>query len=186
VARLHSPQPKEISFETYSSKGQSLEVSKSSEFSMTVEGDLNREELKDIRKAIRSILKAERDILKGHDEGATERTAKLAELDQIASIDAKMEFRQTVSVTQMTVETPASATETPAVIDDPEVPLETQELQELPEPTPTSVPSPVQHFTVATFDNQQQISFQYLWNGGRPIAVQGPAVPTMNSSPAAA
>lgn len=195
---LSASQTKEIWFDTYSSKGQStgsdaaLSASKSSEFSMTVEGDLNKEELKDIRKAIRTIWKAERDILKGHDERATERTTKLAELDQIASIDAKLEFRQTVSVTQTTVEPPASGIPTsvePPAIETPAV----NDVPGLPEPTPQSVTasvpsvqSPVQHFTVTTFDKQRQILFQYLWDGGRPIAVQGPAVPTLESSPAAA
>lgn len=204
---LSASQTKEISFETYSSKGQSTdsdavvsaEVRKSSEFSMTIDGDLNREELKDIRKAIRTLFKAERDILKGHDERATERTTKLAELDQIASIDAKMEFRQTVSVTQTTVETPPAenptsaeppAIETPAVNNDTAVPPETQQLPEpMSQSVTASVPSvesPVQHFIVTTFDKQQQILFQYLWDGGRPIAVQGPGAPTLNSSPAAA
>jgi hypothetical protein len=198
---LSASQTMEMSFETYSSKGVagsaagvSAEVRQSREFSLTIDGDLNREELKDIRKAIRTLVKAERDVLKGHEERATERTARLQDLDQLISIDARMEFRQAVSVTKATVETPASEAQTPVELPLTEVvvlnadPVEQPETQELEEPASqatapaTPAPSPVQRFTVAAFENQQQFTFQYLWDGGRPVAVQSPGIPTLSGS----
>lgn len=191
---LSASQTMEMSFETYGSKGQSMGISKSSEFSLTVEGDLNREELKDIRKAIKTLLKAERDLLKGHEERATERTAKLEDLDQIASIDAKMEFRQTVSVTQTTAEAPAFEAQTSSEPVESETVAMTQpEAQTLPEATPqpatapeTPAPGAAQRFTVASIEKQQQFTFQFLWVGDRPVAVQGPGAPTLNGSQAVA
>ena len=170
---LSASRSTELSFETYGSTGASAEIRKNSEFSLTVEGDLNKEELKDIRKAIKTLYKAERDLLKGHDERAADRTAKLANLDQLASIDAKMESSQTVSVTQTSVQTPAS--EPQPAIEPPAEPPVTETPAVAPAETP-QLPSPVQQFTVATFDKQQQFTFQYLWDAGRPLAVQVPGV----------
>jgi hypothetical protein len=138
--------------------------------------------LKDIRKAIKTLYKAERDVLKGHVEHATERTEKLAKLDQIASIDAKMEYSQAVSVTQMSIETTDAEEETsgePAQ-------LETQEPSgATPEPvlTPeTSIPGTVQQLAVATFEKQQQLTLQYLWDAGRPIAIQSPSASVVSTN----
>jgi len=111
----------EWSFTTYNAQGQvggSAELHRTSAFSISVEGDLNREELKDIRRAIRTIQKAANDVLKGHEEKAASRTARLASLDQIASIDADMEFHREVSVTQV-----AARTETTAIPESAEAPV---------------------------------------------------------------
>ena len=89
--------------------GMSEELHRSSDFSITVDGNLNREELKEIRTAIRTIQKAATDVLKGHEEKAAERTANLADLDQIASIDADLEFNREVSVTQVSAQSDTTA-----------------------------------------------------------------------------
>ena len=126
---LSSSKSAELSFATYDAlgkvgdssgtiSGMSAELHRTSDFSITVDGDLNKEELKDIRKAIRTIQKAAKDVLKGHDEKAEARTAKLADLDQLASIDADLEFNREVSVTQVSAQSNTTAvpksTEVPA------------------------------------------------------------------------
>jgi len=113
----------ELSFTTYNAQGQagdssgaisaaSAEFRRSSDFSITVDGDLNKEELKEIRTAIRTIQKAANDVLKGHEEKAAAQTAKLAGLDQIASIDADLEFNREVSVTQVTAQSDTADVQT--------------------------------------------------------------------------
>jgi len=101
----------ELSFTTYNAQGQqvsdsgdvsakSAEFRTSSEFSFTVEGDLNKKELREIRRAIKTIQKATRDVLRDDEEKAAERTATLSRLDQLASIDADVQFRQEFSIVQ--------------------------------------------------------------------------------------
>jgi len=127
---LSSSKAAELLFATYNAQGQvggSAELHRSSTFSMSVEGDLNREELKDIRRAIRTIQKAANDVLRGHEEKAASRTARLANLDQIASIDADLEFHREVSVTQVSARSEAVA-----------IPESTA----TPEPASTSVTAP--------------------------------------------
>jgi len=94
-------------FATYDSRG-SARGSRSFErsFSFTVEGELSREELKDIRKAIRTIEKATRDVLKGNTEKAAQRASRLERLDTIAQLQAEVEMTRKVSV-EATLESPA-------------------------------------------------------------------------------
>jgi len=84
--------------------GASTELHRTSAFSITVDGDLNKEEQKDIRSAIRTMQKAANDVRKGHEEKAEARTAKLSDLDQIAGIDADFEFNREVSVMQLSAQ----------------------------------------------------------------------------------
>ena len=110
----------EVSSVTYNAQGQmggSAELHRTSAFAFSVDGDLNHEEMKDIRRAIRTIQKAANDVLKGHEEKAASRTARLGSLDQIASIDADLEFYREVSVTRLSAQSESAAipetTETP-------------------------------------------------------------------------
>jgi hypothetical protein len=139
---LSSSKSAELSFATYNAQGQvggssgtisgmSAEVHRTSDFSISVDGDLNKEELKEVQSAIRTIQKAANDVLKGNDEKAAARTAKLSDLDQIASINADLEFNREVSVTQVS----AQSDSTP-VPESTEVPAST--------PAPTSDSQPAQ------------------------------------------
>ena len=102
---LFSTRSSELSFATYNSKGESAgsttaasaEFHSSTGFSVTVEGDLSKSELKDVRRAIKTVMKATRDVLMGHDKQAVERASKLSRLDQIASIDASVRFEHEAS-----------------------------------------------------------------------------------------
>jgi len=128
----------DLSYSTYNAHGSidgksvsvsamSAEMHQTSAFSLTVDGDLNKEELKDIRRAIRIIEKSAHDVLTGHADKAASRTAKLAKLDQLASIDADVEFQQEVSVVQ------ASSQSTSVPSSDSTV---------TPDPTPVPAPPP--------------------------------------------
>jgi hypothetical protein len=130
---LSSSRAAELSFATYNAHGKvsgSAELHRSSAFSFSVDGELNREELKDIRRAIRTIQKAANDVLKGHEEQAASRTARLAGLDQIASIDADLEFHREVSVTRISAQSESAAipesTDTPAQTVPAETPAATE------------------------------------------------------------
>ncbi|HET9129902.1 MAG TPA: hypothetical protein VFO86_03080, partial [Terriglobia bacterium] len=131
----------ELSLATYNAQGKvgdssaavsgvSAELQRSSDFSITVDGDLNKEELKEIRTAFRTIQKAATDVLKGHDERAAARTAKLGDLDQIASIDADLEFNREVSVTQV-----SAKSETTSAPETSEVPATTTVSSPVPAPS---------------------------------------------------
>jgi hypothetical protein len=154
---LSSSKSAELSFATYNAQGQvggssgtisgmSAELHRTSDFSITVDGDLNKAELKDIRSAIRTIQKAANDALKGHEEKAASRTAKLSDLDQIASIDADLEFNREVSVTQVSAQT-----DTTAVPESTEVPAPASDSQQSqPSEAVTSAETPSSEATVAT------------------------------------
>jgi len=74
----------EAEYSTYGARG-TVERS----FSFTIEGDLNRRELKDIRKAVRTIEKAARDIDSDKVEKAGRRTSQLEKLESIAQVEAQ-------------------------------------------------------------------------------------------------
>ncbi len=105
---LSSSRSSELAFATYNPLGDSGSASRSAasfstsrDFSFSVEGDLNKEELKDIRRAIKTVMKSARDVLRGDDEKAFRRASKLSNLDQIASLDANLHFRREISTTQV-------------------------------------------------------------------------------------
>src|SRR6185295_14276096 len=92
---LSSSKSAELSFATYSALGQAgkasaslsgmtAELQRSTSLSISFAGDLNKEELMDIRRALQTFQKAAHDVLTGHAEKAASRTAKLAKLDQIS------------------------------------------------------------------------------------------------------
>jgi len=156
---LSSSKASELTFATYSAQGQvgdssvrlsgmSAELHRTSAFSMSVDGDLNKEELKDIRYAIRTIQKAAMDVLKGHEEKAAARTASLSNLDQIASIDADLEFSREVSVTQVSAKATAAAVPAAADSSAPEPAAASNSSQSA--PTEAETPAPVWTPDIAT------------------------------------
>lgn len=171
---LSSSKSAELTFSTYDAQGQvggssaqfsgmSAELHRTSAFSMSVDGDLNKEELKDIRRAIRTIQKAANDVLKGHEEKAAARTAKLANLDQIASIDAELEFNQEVSVTRISAQSNAAA-----------IPEST----EAPAPTPAPAPTSDSPQTVPS----ETVTPVQTWNPAEAPAASSTSVATATAS----
>ena len=102
-------------FATYNSSGlfagvRSLETKNS--FSLSIEGSLNRQELKDIRKAIKVIGRATRELMEGDQKHAAKHVEKLQKLDTIAELQAEVAVKREVSLQSFAVaECPASPTE---------------------------------------------------------------------------
>lgn len=192
---LSSSKSAELSFATYNAQaqvggssgtisGMSTELHRTSDFSITVDGDLNKAELKDIRSAIRTIQKAANDVLKGHDEKAAARTTKLADLDQLASIDADLEFNREVSVTQVSAQSDTTggpeSTEmlapTPAPIPPPSSDSQQVEPSQTGMSAPVSTPvetSSTAATTVATFTASTHLS----------VLIQSQAAATSSNTP---
>jgi hypothetical protein len=91
--------------------GQALTVTASREFSISVDGDLSRDELHDIRKLVHDLDKVVRDALRGRDEKAADRAARIGDLGSLAGFELVVnhEERQTA-----TVQTEARQTDPPA------------------------------------------------------------------------
>jgi hypothetical protein len=82
ISRLHS---------------ESLSLDSSQEFSISVDGDLNEQEIKDIRKVLQSLDKIMKDLLSGQlDQGMT-RAEKLGDLGSLSSIEATLQSEQSIS-----------------------------------------------------------------------------------------
>lgn len=79
-----------------------LEVSR--EYSIVVDGDLNKKELRDIRKAIRTIEKMMRDFLSGNVDHAVGKAMKVSKLESISSLEASLQFERSLSVDQQFTE----------------------------------------------------------------------------------
>ncbi len=77
--------------------------SQESRFSLTVEGDLNEQERKDIREALERIDKLMIDTLQGGDllHGAKD-AAKIIALESIAAVDADYRYQSLVTIEEMT------------------------------------------------------------------------------------
>jgi hypothetical protein len=67
------------------------------EFSLSIDGNLNREEMKDIVKAIRAYGKALKDTLNGRMQRAEAHLKELGRLDEIASSSATVTMQQAFS-----------------------------------------------------------------------------------------
>jgi hypothetical protein len=81
----------------------SLTVEDSREFSIQVQGDLNRHELKDLQKVIKRIDRVVQDLLKGDLDHAVKHALKLGNLKSIASLEANIEVRQSFSLEQQQI-----------------------------------------------------------------------------------
>ncbi|MFZ1803886.1 MAG: hypothetical protein WAU05_08175 [Nitrospira sp.] len=94
------------------------------EFGVTVDGDLNKEELHDLETLFRNISNVFRGFFQGEDEDARAHTTKLAEgfvaLDSLSSLDLTVEaVRSVVVVAASSYVTPGGAPETGAAIPQP-------------------------------------------------------------------
>ena len=83
--------------------------SQESRFSLSIEGDLNQQERKDIREALEIIDKLMMDTLQGGDllQGAQD-AAKIIELESIAAVDADYRYQGLVTIEEMTQVTSVS------------------------------------------------------------------------------
>ena len=79
------------------SRGQSLDLNISRELSILVDGDLDKQELKDINKAIKTIEKIMRDFLSGDIGNAVAKALRISKLESISSLEADLQFEQSIS-----------------------------------------------------------------------------------------
>lgn len=106
----------------------SLTVENTREFSIQVQGDLNRHELKDLKKVIKQVDKIVRDLLKGDLNHAVKHAMKLGNLKSFASLEANIEVRQSFSLEQLQLVSRQS------------LPSSVIEESLLPESTPSDIP----------------------------------------------
>jgi len=86
-------------------EGARFEYENSRNFSISVDGDLNKQELKSIKKAVKIIDKIMTDILYGKNipEGLA-KALKIGNLDSIASLEANYQYEKNVLVEQTAIE----------------------------------------------------------------------------------
>ena len=73
-------------------------VIRSNELSLSVEGDLSREETKDIAKAIHAYAKVAKDMVSGRMQPAEAHARELSRLDEISSFEATLTSQQSFAV----------------------------------------------------------------------------------------
>ncbi len=106
----------EASYATYSSQGvidgnafqvkaEAYSVSESFVFELSVEGDLSKEELKDIKEALKTIEKLTSDFFAGKTEQAVDHAEGITKLDTIASFEAVLQYSKTLSAQAAVTET---------------------------------------------------------------------------------
>jgi hypothetical protein len=120
-------------------------------FGVTVDGDLNKEELHDLETLFRNISNIFRGFFQGHDKEARRHTTKLAEgftgLDSLSSLDVSLEaVRSVVVVAAVSQVTPGGAPGTVAAIPQPS--------NGTTAPTPSSDSPDGTHLTVPVKDAQ--------------------------------
>lgn len=116
---LSASSQSQFEFATYNALGlfaglRSSENSRS--VSISIEGNLSRQELRDIRKAIKTIGRAADELMEGDVDGAARQVEKLQRLDTLSQVQAEVEVKREVSLGTLAVaECPAyPAPEQPA------------------------------------------------------------------------
>ncbi len=105
---LSSASSFEASYATYSRQGvidgnafqvdaEAYSVSEAFVFELSVEGDLNAEELKDIKKALQTIEKLTSDFFSGKTDKILDRAERITKLDSIASFEAVLQYSKSLS-----------------------------------------------------------------------------------------
>lgn len=84
-------------------QGKSFDLNINRELIISVDGDLNKQELKDIKKALRTIGKIMRDFLSGDIGHAVANALKIGKLESILSLEASLQFEQNISLEQQLV-----------------------------------------------------------------------------------
>lgn len=82
--------------------GQAIAYSRSQELGITVEGDLNEQEVKDLSQLFRKVLDVFKKFYNGQDEAALAKTANIADrfgnLSSLAGVDLSIDIERSVSV----------------------------------------------------------------------------------------
>ncbi|MBN1104212.1 MAG: hypothetical protein JXL84_12415 [Deltaproteobacteria bacterium] len=108
-------------------------------FSLSLEGDLSQEEMKDIAKAVRSAEKILRNLLLGNTGQAMHEAMKTSRLDTLSSLQADLHVEQVVTFEKQVLTT-APADPEPAAV--PLPPEENGDPPLMQDPTATAIPAP--------------------------------------------
>jgi|WetSurSiteA1Bulk_404760.scaffolds.fasta_scaffold53667_2 hypothetical protein len=76
----------------------SASVSSTQKYSVSIEGNLNQQELQDIQKALQMIKQASQKIESGNLDGAQNKLEKLGELKSLTALSADISVEQSVTV----------------------------------------------------------------------------------------
>ncbi len=110
-------QQNEGSGQVLTTHAQATEVSVSHEFQVSVEGDLDKEELKDIQRLAKRLSKVVRQFLKGNLDNAVHKAAKIVDkfgkLDSLSSFGFAFEHKETVSVAYQQTQVTGAPTPVP-------------------------------------------------------------------------
>lgn len=152
----------EASYATYSSQGliggvatqtqiEAFSFSEQFVLELSIEGSLNKQELKDILKAFKTIEKLSQDFFSGDTEKALHRAEKITDLESIAGFDAYFQYSLSLSVQKTVIETAPALSESAAQtspLQVPSTPLEDDSLLTAPphinEAETPPVPGPIQ------------------------------------------
>jgi hypothetical protein len=86
----------------------SASVSSTQKYSVSIEGNLNQQELQDIQKALQTIEQASQKMESGNLDGAQNKLEKLGELTSLTGISADISVQQSVTV-EKGISIPAAA-----------------------------------------------------------------------------
>jgi hypothetical protein len=110
------------------------------EFGVTIEGDLNEQELKDLEKLFRKVSNIFRSFFQGNDEAGLAKTAKLAErleqLPSLSGLDLSVDVQR--SVTILAAQIASAVTDRPVVPTGQEVPSSTTSSTDTPGGAPAT------------------------------------------------
>jgi len=99
-------------------RAQQVDYSLSRTLGLTVEGDLNDEEVEDLTQLFKKVLNIFRKFIGGHDEEALAKTAKLADrfgrLPSLSGLDVSVDVERSVTVVAAQVATHITAQSSPA------------------------------------------------------------------------
>jgi hypothetical protein len=73
-------------------------LSQAFDFELSVEGDLNKQELQDIRKALQTVRKLAHDFFSGRTNHAVKRASKLFELETLSGFEATLQYDLSASL----------------------------------------------------------------------------------------
>lgn len=110
------------------------------EFGVTIEGDLNGQELKDLEKLFRKVSNIFRSFFHGNDEAGLAKTAKLAErleqLPSLSGLDLSVDVQR--SVTVLAAQIASAVTDRPVVPTGQETPISTTSSTDTPGGAPAT------------------------------------------------
>ncbi len=90
-------------YQAPTTSAQAVSVSSSNEFSLSVQGDLSKEEVRDISKAIHTYGKVLKDVTSGRAQPAEAHARQLTRLDEISSFEGTFTSEQYLSAQEQSL-----------------------------------------------------------------------------------